>query len=434
MTASVVATIAFLVLGWAVISGALARHDITGPLIFSVFGYVLANPDWGPIPIDVEAASIHLLAEATLALVLFSDASRVNLTELRKDVSLPLRLLGGGLPLTLILGGLVAAFMFGEFTWALAGFVAAALAPTDAALSVQVINVERVPLRLRGGLNVESGLNEGIVTPIVTVTLAVAASQLGIVAESESFAAGAALRELGLGIVVGIAVGFVGAALISAASRRDWIAPGGRRLATLATAVGAFAIALAIDGNGFIAAFVAGIAFGATLDKSVVEVEQATQLSELGGELLALVVWFFFGATLVPIAFDYIDARVIGYALLSLTILRMLPVALAMSRSGLGRTDVIFLAWFGPRGLASVVFALLALEELGTDHEVVGQAVAVVALTVLLSVVLHGITAGPAGRRFVQTDSVEVGNSSRPRARPSGVQRRVVHPGSTNDA
>jgi NhaP-type Na+/H+ or K+/H+ antiporter len=434
MTASVVATIAFLVVGWAVISGALARHDITGPLIFSVFGYVLANPDWGPIPIDVEAASVHLLAEATLALVLFSDASRVNLTELRKDVSLPLRLLGVGLPLTLVLGGLVAAFIFGEFTWALAGFVAAALAPTDAALSVQVINDERVPMRLRRGLNVESGLNDGIVTPIVTFTLAVAASQLGIVAESESFAAGAALRELGLGIVVGIAVGFAGAALISAASRRDWVAPGGRRLATLATAVGAFAVALAVDGNGFIAAFVAGIAFGATLDEDVVEVEQATQLSELGGELLALVVWFFFGATLVPIAFDYIDARVIGYALLSLTILRMLPVALAMSRSGLGRTDVIFLAWFGPRGLASVVFALLALEELGTDHEVVGQAVAVVALTVLLSVVLHGITAGPAGRRFVQTDSPETGDSSRPRARPSGVKRGVASPGTAGDA
>jgi NhaP-type Na+/H+ or K+/H+ antiporter len=434
MTASVVATIAFLVVGWAVISGALARHDITGPLIFSVFGYVLANPDWGPIPIDVEAASVHLLAEATLALVLFSDASRVNLTELRKDVSLPLRLLGVGLPLTLVLGGLVAAFIFGEFTWALAGFVAAALAPTDAALSVQVINDERVPMRLRRGLNVESGLNDGIVTPIVTFTLAVAASQLGIVAESESFAAGAALRELGLGIVVGIAVGFAGAALISAASRRDWVAPGGRRLATLATAVGAFAVALAVDGNGFIAAFVAGIAFGATLDEDVVEVEQATQLSELGGELLALVVWFFFGATLVPIAFDYIDARVIGYALLSLTILRMLPVALAMSRSGLGRTDVIFLAWFGPRGLASVVFALLALEELGTDHEVVGQAVAVVALTVLLSVVLHGITAGPAGRRFVQTDSPEIGDSSRPRARPSGVKRGVASPGTAGDA
>jgi sodium/hydrogen antiporter len=345
----------------------------------------------------------------------------VNLRELRKDVSLPLRLLGVGLPLTLVLGGLLAALLFGEFTWAIAGFVAAALAPTDAALSVQVINDKRVPLRLRRALNVESGLNDGIVTPIVTFMLAVAASQLGIASESESQAAGTALRELGLGVVAGVVVGFVGAFLISATARRNWIAPGGRRLATLATAIGAFAVAIALDANGFIAAFVAGMAFGATLDEDVVEVEQAIQLPELGGELLALVVWFFFGAALVPIAFHYLDARLIGYALLSLTLIRMLPVVLAMLRSGLGRTDVVFLAWFGPRGLASVVFALLALEELGPNSDLVNEAVAVVALTVLLSVILHGITAGPAGRRFIQSETVETGVLPPPRARPSSV-------------
>jgi NhaP-type Na+/H+ or K+/H+ antiporter len=420
MTASVVVAISFLVLGWAVISGALARHDITGPLVFTVAGFVLANPEWGVLPIDIETTSIHLLAETALALVLFSDASRVNLAELRKDVSLPVRLLGVGLPLTLIVGGLLAALLFGELPWALAGFVAASLAPTDAALSVQVINDRRVPMRLRRALNVESGLNDGIVTPIVTFTLAIAASQLGVLAESESLAAGGALRELGLGALVGVVVGAVGAALINVTSRRNWTTPGGGRLATMAVAVGGFALALAIDGNGFIAAFVAGIAYGATLDEDVVDIEQATELPELGGELLALVVWFLFGATLVPIAFDHLDAAVIGYSLLSLTVIRMLPVAIAMMRSKLSRIEVSFLAWFGPRGLASVVFALLALEELGTSSELVRQAVAVVALTVSLSVALHGITAGPAGRRFVQTESVDVGEAG-PRARASGV-------------
>jgi NhaP-type Na+/H+ or K+/H+ antiporter len=418
-----------LILGWAVVSGALARHDLTGPLIFTISGFVLANPDWGPMPIDVETTSVHLLAETTLARVLFSDASRVNLTELRKEAALPLRLLGVGLPLTLILGGLVAALLFEQLTWGLVGFVAAALAPTDAALSVQVINDKRVPLRLRRGLNVESGLNDGIVTPIVTFTLAIAASQLGIVAESESLAAGAALRELGLGIAVGVVIGVVGAATISAASRRNWTAAGGRQLATLATAVGAFAVALAIDANGFIAAFVAGIAFGATLDEEVVEVEEAIELPELGGELLALVVWFLFGATLAPIAFRHASGTTIGYALLSLTVIRMLPVAVAMLRSKLSRAEVTFLAWFGPRGLASVVFALLALEELGTDNETVGEAVAVVALTVLLSVILHGVTAGPAGRSFVQTEASDLGESVGPRARRS----RVRHDGAGLD-
>ena len=197
--------------------------------------------------------------------------------------------------------------MFDGFPWALAGFVGAALAPTDAALSVQVINDERIPLHLRRALNVESGLNDGIATPIVVFMLAVAASQLGVVSESVSFEAGAALRELGGGIVAGVVVGVGGAVLISTATRRRWIITGGRRLATLAVAIAAFAVALAFDANGFIAAFVAGIAFGAMLDGSVVDLEEAVELPELGGELLALVVWFLFGATLVPLAFEELD-------------------------------------------------------------------------------------------------------------------------------
>ena len=187
-------------LGWAVVSGALARHDITGPFVFAVAGYLLANPDWGPLTVDVDAAAVHIVAEVTLALVLFSDAARVNLAELRRDLSIPVRLLGIGLVLSVVLGSLLAGWILGGFPWALAGFVGAALAPTDAALSVEVINDERIPLRLRRALNVESGLNDGIATPIVVFMLAVAASQLGIVSESVSFEAGAALRELGGGI------------------------------------------------------------------------------------------------------------------------------------------------------------------------------------------------------------------------------------------
>jgi NhaP-type Na+/H+ or K+/H+ antiporter len=413
MTEAAVAVIALLVLVWAVVSGALARHDVTGPLVFTIAGFLLANPEWGPLGVDIETGAVHALAEITLALVLFSDASRVNLSELRHEASMPLRLLGIGLPMTLILGGLIASVMFGEFTWALAGYVGAALAPTDAALSVQVINDKRVPMRLRRGLNVESGLNDGIVTPVVTLMLALAAGQLGIEAESEAFIAGAAVRELGLGLLVGLALGWAGAMAINIGSRRGWALSGGRRLATLATAVAAFTVAVAFDGNGFISAFVAGIGFGAALDQALLEIDQAVQLPELVGELLALVVWFLFGATLVPMAFEHLSGPMIGYALLSLTLIRMLPVALAMTGSGVDRKSVWFMAWFGPRGLASVVFALLAIEDLG---ELVEEAVAVVALTVLLSVVLHGVTAGPAGRRFVHGDEAEAPG---PRARSS---------------
>jgi NhaP-type Na+/H+ or K+/H+ antiporter len=424
VTESTVAVIALLVLGWAVVSGVLARHDVTGPFVFALAGYLLGNADWGPLSVAVEATSVHVVAEVTLALVLFSDAARVNLAELRRDLSIPVRLLGIGLVLSVVLGALLAAALFDGLPWALAGFVGAALAPTDAALSVQVINDERIPLRLRRALNVESGLNDGIATPIVAFMLAVAASQLGTVSDSVSFEAGAALRELGGGILTGIVVGLGGAVLISTAARRGWMMTEGPRLAALAVAVAAFAIALAFDANGFIAAFVAGIAFGAILDDSGVDLEQAAELTERGGELLALVVWFLFGATLVPVAFGNLDWRVVLYALASLTIIRMLPVAASLVGSGLDRPTVVFIGWFGPRGLASVVFALLAVEDLGETSPEVRRAVATVALTVLLSVVFHGITAGPGGRRYVQTEQAQPGWERGPRSRQSGFARR----------
>ena len=422
MTVSTVAVIALLVLGWAVVSGSLARHDVTGPFVFALAGYLLGNPGWGLLTVDVEAKPIHIVAEVTLALVLFSDAARVNVSKLRHDFSVPVRLLGIGLVLSVVLGGLLAAALFNDFPWALAGFVGAALAPTDAALSVQVINDERIPLRLRRALNVESGLNDGIATPIVVFMLAVAASQLGIVSEGVPYEAGAALRELAAGILVGVVLGVGGAVLVSIGARRRWMEPAGLRLATLAVAVASLSVAVSFDANGFIAAFVAGMAFGRMLDARVVDVGEAAELPELVGELLALVVWFLFGVTLVPLAFDHFDVLIVVYALASLTIVRMLPVALSLVGSGQDRPTVLFIGWFGPRGLASVVFALLAIEQLGEASAEAGRAVATVAMTVLLSVVLHGITAGSGGRLYVHSE--ESRHGSAPRSRRSSFPRR----------
>jgi NhaP-type Na+/H+ or K+/H+ antiporter len=324
--------------------------------------------------------------------------------------------------MSIALGGVLAALLFDALPWALAGFIGAALAPTDAALSAQVINDERVPMRLRRALNVESGLNDGIATPIVSFMLAVAASQLELVSDSVSAEAGKALSELGLGVVAGLVVGGGGAALINVAARRGWIGHGGRRIATLAIAFSAFEAAVAIEGNGFIAAFVAGIAFGATLRAEAADAERAGELTELGGELLALVVWFVFGAALLPVAFDHLDVEVVVYALLSLTVVRMLPVALSMVGSGLTGSAVMFVAWFGPRGLASVVFAVLAIESLETSV-LLDQAVGVVAMTIAFSVVLHGVTARLGGSRFAGADETATGRIDMPRARPTSFAR-----------
>ena len=235
------AILMLLVLAWAVFSHLLAAVNITGPLVLLVAGYLLGNPSWGPLTVDVDAPSVHLLAEVTLALLLFADASRVNVAQLRQDVAFPARLLGLGLPMSIILGALAAALLFDDMSWALAGFVGATLAPTDAALSAQVVTDERIPLRLRRALNVESGLNDGIATPIVVFTLAVVATDLGLEGHGTTsrgapcsswrWASSSAWRS-------------ASAAPWSSgsASRRRWVATGGRRLATLAAALTSFSL------------------------------------------------------------------------------------------------------------------------------------------------------------------------------------------------
>ena len=397
----VFAILMLLVLGWAVVSDRLARWNITGPLVFTVAGFVLANGEWAPLSVDVDAPTVHLLAEVTLALLLFSDAARVNFSALRHDLGVPMRLLGIGLPLSVLLGALAAAWLFHDSTWALAGFVGAALAPTDAALSVQVINDERLPMRVRRTLNVESGLNDGIVTPLVVFTLAVASRQLGAIGGDETATITRPLLELGIGILVGAVIGLGSATLIALGARRRWVSAGGRRLATLAAALSSYALAITLDGNGFIAAFIAGIAFGASLPRDVADPDKVSELPELVGEILSLAVWFLFGAALVPVAFRYFSVWTLGYAVLSLTVIRLLPVWLALLGTRHDTRTVLFLGWFGPRGLASVVFALLAVEELGRS-EIVGSTVSAVVFTVLLSVVAHGISGGPLGSLYAR--------------------------------
>jgi NhaP-type Na+/H+ or K+/H+ antiporter len=402
VTEATFAVVALLVLAWSATSLLLARANLSGPLLFTLAGYLLANPDWGPLSVTYDAASIHVLAEVTLALLLFADASRVSLADLRREVRFPVRLLGAGLPLSVVLGSLLAAWALGDASWALAGFVGATLAPTDAALSAQVINDDRIPVRTRRVLNVESGLNDGIVTPVVALTLAIAATELGVAGHHDP-GGGTALLDLAIGLAVGVGLGWGSAVSLVGASRAGWVAGGGRRLAALGTAFGSFAVAIALDGNGFIAAFVAGLAFGAGWKGQEVAVEEVGELPELLGEVLAFVVWFVFGAVLVPVAIAQADAALLGYALMSLTIVRMLPVLVSLVGTGIDRETALFIGWFGPRGLASVVFALLAVEELGRTGDV-APAIGAVALTVLLSVVLHGVSAGPLGRRYAQIE------------------------------
>jgi len=391
MTTSTVIVLAVVLFGWSIVAKRLAAHDLTGPLVFLVAGLLLANASWGIVTVDLDSSTVHLLAELTLGLLLFADASRVPVAAALRDLPLTARLLGIGLPLSIVAGTALAVVLFPSLPIALAGVVGAALAPTDAALSASVIADERLPAPVRRVLNVESGLNDGIATPVVTFCIASAATVLGIAGHHDEAGLGA-FEQLVVGVLIGAGIALVGGRLLTLAHRRNWMEHGSRRLATLALALLAFQVAAQAGGNPFVSAFVGGLIFGAIVKA---DTEAAVELAELGGSLLSLVLWFVFGAGFLIPAFEHIDGRVVIYAACSLTVVRMVPVAVSLLGAGQDRATVAFIGWFGPRGLASVVFALLAIEDLGGDDPRVLAAVHAIAITITFSIVAHGLTARP---------------------------------------
>jgi len=390
MSASDVAIVAALIFAWGTLSARLERFDVTAPITFVVVGVLLTHGPVSPLGFAPSHELVKGLAEATLVLVLFSDASRVRLRDLQTDMGLCLRLLGIGLPLTIGLGTLLALALFANMSIWLALLVCAALAPTDAALGAGMLINQAMPARIRRLINVESGLNDGIATPFVLIAVAGAETA----GHAASTGPGRAVAELALGVLIGAFVGGAGGFLVKEARRRGWVEGGFAGSAILALAVCAYACALALHGNGFIAAFVGGLAFGAAGGRRA---ERLMPFVEETGALVSLLVWLAFGAVAVVPAFESLTWQTVVYAVLSLTLIRMAPVAVALIGGRLGRTAVAFVGWFGPRGLASVVFALIALEDLG--QHAAGPAVSVITFTVLLSVIAHGATADPLARR-----------------------------------
>ncbi len=422
MSESDLAIVAALVFAWGALSARLERLDVTAPIIFVLAGWMLTHGPLAPLGFQPSHELIKAMAEITLVLVLFCDASRVGLHELKTDLGLYLRLLAVGLPLTIGLGTLLALVLPGITDIWLALLVGAALAPTDAALGAGMMANPVVPARIRRLINVESGLNDGIATPFVTIALAGAAT-----AEHVSGATGVAkaVAELGLGIVIGVVVGGAGGLLVKAARKRDWAGEAFAGSAVLALAVCAYACALAVGGNGFIAAFIGGLAFGTAGGRRGAPL---IPFAEEAGALVSLLVWLAFGAVAVGLAVKNLTWQVAVYAILSLTLIRMLPVAVVLAGTRLGRPTVAFVGWFGPRGLASVVFALLALEELGSNDA--GPEVAVISVTVLLSVIAHGVTAEPLAERYAAALSRAApgpAHAERPELPPRKLVRALLH-------
>jgi NhaP-type Na+/H+ or K+/H+ antiporter len=385
--------IALAILLFGAISRRAERSVLTPPMFFIAAGCVVSEHGLGLLDLDISGGVVHGLAELTLVVVLFTDASRIDLACLRREGSLPVRMLGIGLPLTIALGTVVGVMLLPGFTWLEAALVAAILAPTDAALGQAVVSNPLVPVRIRQTLNVESGLNDGIALPVVLVLASMAGAMEGETDASHWLRF--AVLAMTLGPAVGAAVGWLGGHWLERGVASGWINEPFQRLSSLGLALLAFAGAELVGGNGFIAAFVAGFTLG-NVGRDVSDTLH--QFSETEGQLLTLLVFLTFGAVMIPHAAAHFSLAALGYALLSLSIVRMLPIALSLLGTGLKVPTIAFLGWFGPRGLASILFALVVVEE---GRLAVGPMLeSVVVLTVLLSAVLHGATAYPFARRY----------------------------------
>ena len=386
--------LALVVVAYTLVASKLDRWGITGPMVFVAAGVILGPGGLDVLPLSLTDETVLTITELTLALLLFADASTVRLREVEGDAGLPQRLLFVGLPLTIAAGALLAYLVFPEVGWAAAALIATILAPTDAALGLAVVTNKAVPVRIRRALNVESGLNDGIATPFVTLFIAIVAAEEGL---GETAWGLEALTQIGLAIVAAVVVGYVGGKLWASANDRGWTAGVSEQIAILALAVLAYQGSVTIGGNGFIAAFAGGILFGAATRGRLAEPVEFTETLGLAG---SFVVWSLFGALFVgELLTGELAAQPIVYAVLSLTVIRMVPVAIALVGTRLRPATVAFMGWFGPRGLASVVFTLLALEEI--EHSSGGgMLLQTVTWTILLSVVCHGISASPLAARY----------------------------------
>jgi NhaP-type Na+/H+ or K+/H+ antiporter len=391
-----IAIVAAFALAYALISGRIERSVLSGPIVFVTGGLLLGPAVFGALRLDLGAEDLRLLAEMTLAMVLFTDAANADLGMVRRSARLPARLLLVGLPLTIVLGFLLALLLFPGFGIAELALIAAILAPTDAALGRPVVTNPAVPETLRQTLNLESGLNDGICVPIVLLLIGIA-SGAEIEGRPLHHVVAVVVEEIGVGLAVGLVLAAAAAYALRAAMRREWLAESWRGIAIVALAIACFAAAQALGGSGFIACFVGGLTLNALRppDKHAL-----LRGAEGAGEAFSFVTWVVFGAAVVWQFAGNITLPVVAYALLSLTVARMLPVFLSLSGTGVSFTDRLFAGWFGPRGLASVVFGIIILDA-GLPN--IGTVEATIGCTIVLSVVLHGLSANPVIGRLSKT-------------------------------
>lgn len=393
---AILAVFAFI---YSAFARGVERTWISGPIVFTAFGLLFGPLGLGILKLDVTNETLRTVAELALALVLFNDAASADLGELRRSLRIPERMLAIGLPLTILLGFGVGVLIFDELSLLELAILATMLAATDAALGKPVITNKAVPARIREGLNVESGLNDGLCLPILFLFIALAVSTNGE-GGGMTQALHLVTEEIGIGLAVGLALAVLAGWVLKFSAKHDWFSETWMQVTVIALAVACFAGAQSIGGSGFIAAFTGGLLFGkiTTQYKHVL-----LRASEGTGDAFSLVAWVIFGSVIIDKAIGHMNWSIVLYSVLSLTLVRMLPIFLSLTGTGERLPDKLFLGWFGPRGLASIVFTIIVLNE---DLPGGLTMAVVVVCTVFMSIIAHGITANPfakaIGRRPIK--------------------------------
>lgn len=392
-------------IGYSLIAGRLNQTIVTLPIVFTGLGYLVV----GPVEQFAETETLHgiarTIAELTLILVLFADASHVRFSRLIESYRIPVRMLTIGLPLTILVGTIVLTILHPHQSWAFALLTAAILTPTDAALGQAVVSSPEVPSRLSESINVESGLNDGLVLPFILLA-ALLAETASVSNAREGGIAILALKQLVIGPLVGVFLGWVIAKAMDYAQDKQAVPTSSQGVVFLCAAFAAFLLSEEIGGNGIISAYVAGAVFGNVYKHDITFIGD---FMESQGQLLTMTAFFIFGAVLLPDGIAHINWIPVIAGLLFLTVIRIVPIYISLIGTGLPLKEKLFLGWFGPRGLASVLFSLIIIDEYEIPHE--NELLACVVMTVFLSIILHGITANPLARRIAGINASSIRNN-----------------------